>query len=248
MRTSSIIKFLESVEVFSSFNPNELKYLAIHAQSSQYDFGTAILKAGDPGQGLCLVKSGKVRLFTESEGKEKSFGIRGPGDTFNEISALKETLTEYSVRSSAKTEILFFSREVIMDLLNRNETARHFMTRYVALKVTGGFVTHFFNLRSKVSRTEIQSIIEELGVRRVQAGQEILSQDSAEDRSLYIVRHGEINIVREEEGTTYPLKVLGSGEIFGEKACLKYSVQQASAIAKTDAVLMVVPQKQFILL
>ncbi len=57
-----------------------------------------------------------------------------------------------------------------------------------------------------------------VGVKRVAAGQAILQQDARDDRRLYVVRQGEVRIVRHEEGRRpIPLATLGEGEIFGEQ-------------------------------
>jgi len=243
LNESSAVEFLAAVEFFSPFIYRELEQLAGQAESLHYDFGDTICTSGDTGQGLYVIKSGRVRLFTEDRGKERSIGVREPGDTFGEVSVLDKPTLDYSARASSKAEILFFPRQTIMDLLAKNEAAKGFIARYVALKVSGALVTQLFDLRSKVDRGEIEEIIKGIGIKRVKAGEQVLTQDSADDRRLYIVREGKISIVKEEEGTDYALMGLGPGEVFGEKACLLYSTQPATAVADTDSVLMVVPQE-----
>jgi ATP-binding cassette subfamily B protein len=238
-----MIEFLKTVEVFSPFSPDELKILAEHARSKSYKLGETILKAGEIADGLYLIKSGRARTFILDKGKEKSTGTYETGDIFGEISVLREQKTEHSVRASGNAEVLFFPQDVIRNLLEKNKDAKAFMTRYAAIKLTGGFVSQLFNLRSKMTPAEIQEIIQNVGARRAAPGERILAQDSAEDRSLYLIRYGEVKLIREEDGTAFPLSVLGSGEVFGEKACLEYSVQQADAVAVRDTVLIIVPQE-----
>src|SRR6266550_180212 len=82
-----------------------------------------------------------------------------------------------------------------------------------------------------------------LGVKQARAGQEILKQGSREDRRLYVVRHGEVRVVRHEEGNDYLLATLRKGETFGERACLMRQEQAASVIACADTALLVIPEK-----
>src|SRR5439155_3158891 len=63
------------------------------------------------------------------------------------------------------------------------------------------------------------------------------------DRRLYVVRHGEVRVVRHEEGTEYPLATLRQGDTFGEKACLMRQEHNASVIASTDTALLVIPEQ-----
>lgn len=243
MSESSLVEFLATVKAFSAFRPHELVKIAAFAENRLYEFGATILKAGDSVRKLGVVKSGRVRLFTQERGKERNLGIRKVGDTFAEISILNDQPIDYSVRSSGKTEILFFSFDAITSLLDKNEAARNFMTRYIALIVTGGLITRLFDLRAKLDRTELENIVQRIGVKRVPSRRQILTQDSSEDRRLYVVQKGEVNLVRKEGGTEYTLITLGPGEVFGEKACLTYSAQQATAVSNRESVLIVVPQE-----
>jgi subfamily B ATP-binding cassette protein HlyB/CyaB len=80
-------------------------------------------------------------------------------------------------------------------------------------------------------------------VKRVSAGQVVLKQGSGEDRRLYVVRHGEVRVVRNDEGEEYKLATLRKGETFGEKACLMRQDQPASVIAGADTTVLVIPEK-----
>jgi ATP-binding cassette subfamily B protein len=132
---------------------------------------------------------------------------------------------------------------VVAPLIAGNVAARDFVTSYVAISSAGGFVAKLFDLRGKVSKAELEELVRSVGVKRISAGREILKQDSREDRRLYVVRRGEVRLVRTESGTEFPLATLGQGEIFGEKACMLRQEQMASAIAISDTTLLVIPEK-----
>ncbi|QDZ28064.1 peptidase domain-containing ABC transporter [Noviherbaspirillum sp. UKPF54] len=239
----ALADFLSSVEILSPFTREELDQLGEQAESRFYAFGDTVCNAGDPAGGLFVIKSGSVRVFTEENGKEISMGVRKAGEVFAELAMLRDHWHESSVRASVKTELLFIPREAIAPVIARNRAALDFVTSYVAIASAGGFVTRLFDLRGKVNKEELEEFIRSVGVKRVAAGREILKQDSREDRRLYVVRHGEVKLVRTEEGTEYPLATLRQGEIFGEKACLMRQEQMASVVASTDATLLVIPEK-----
>ncbi len=243
MSDDAVIDFLGSVEMFSAFGAEELKELAEHAETRHYDFGDTIYNAGDPGDGLYVIKSGAVRIFTEEHGKEISMGLRKEGEVFAELAMLRDYPHESSVRSSSKTELLFLPRAAFAPVLARSEAAQTFISSYVAISSLGGFVSRLFNLRGKVKKHEIEEYIRSVGIKRVKASKLILEQDSADDRRLYVLRQGRVRLVRKEGHVEFPLGNLEPGEIFGERACLMRQAQQASAIAETDAVLLVIPEK-----
>ena len=239
----SLADFLASVEVLSPFTRAELERLAEHAESRFLSFGETVCNAGEPADGLFVIKSGSVRIFTEEHGKEISMGVRKERDVFAEIAMLREHWHESSLRASVKSELLFIPRKIILPIIACNAAAQAFITSYVAISSAGGFVARLFDLRGKVSKSELEEFIRSVGVKRMGAGKEILKQGSREDRRLYVVRHGEVRIVQREEGTEYPLATLRQGEIFGEKACLMRQEQPATVTASSDTALLVIPEK-----
>ncbi|HEY1996576.1 peptidase domain-containing ABC transporter [Paraburkholderia sp.] len=239
----SAAEFLSSVEILAPFTRDELERLTEHAQSRFYSFGETVCKAGEPADGLFVVKSGSVRIFTEEHGKEVSLGVRKDREIFADIAMLRAYLHESSVRASAKTELLFIPRSAIEPVIAGNPAALAFVTSYVAISSAGGFVAQLFDLRGKLNKAELEEYVRSVGVKRVGEGKEILRQDSREDRRLYVVRQGEVRIVRHEDGNDYQLATLQRGEIFGEKACLQRQEQIASVIATTDTRLLVIPEK-----
>ena len=243
MSDDSLQEFLATVELFSAFTPDELAELASHAETRHYEFGDTVVRAGDPGDGVYVIRSGAVRIFTEEQGKEISMGMRKTGDVFAEIEMLRDHRHESSVRASAKTEILFFPREFVTPVISNSRDAESFITSYVAINSAGGFVSRFFNLRGKVDKGELEGLVRSVGIKRLRAGRVILEQDDREDRRLYVVRQGQVRLVRREDNTEYPLATLDEGEVFGERACLMRQEQLASAVAETDVVLLIIPEK-----
>ncbi|HYD62531.1 MAG TPA: peptidase domain-containing ABC transporter [Noviherbaspirillum sp.] len=235
--------FLASVEILSPFTRDEIERLAEHAESRFFAFGDTVCNAGDPAGGLFIVKSGSVRVFTEENGKEISMGVRKEREVIAEIAMLRDYRHESSVRASLKTELLFIPRKVIEPIISRNPAALEFVASYVAISSAGGFVTRLFDLRGKVNKSELEEFVRSVGVKRVIAGKEILKQDTKEDRRLYVIRHGEVKLVRTEEGTEYPLATLRQGDIFGEKACLMRQEQMVTVTAVADTTLLVIPEK-----
>jgi ATP-binding cassette, subfamily B, bacterial HlyB/CyaB len=240
---SPAVDFLSTVEILSPFSRDELERLAAQAESRHFAFGETVCNAGEPADGLFVIKSGSVRIFTEERGKEISMGVRKTGEIFADIAMLRNYLHESSVRASAKTELLFIPRTAIEPVIGANADALAFVTSYVAISSAGGFVTQLFDLRSKLNKAELEECVRSVGAKRVSAEKEILRQGAREDRRLYVVRQGEVRIVRQEEGSDYVLATLRQGEIFGEKACLLRQEQMVSVIANTETRLLVIPEK-----
>ncbi|MFL6693883.1 MAG: peptidase domain-containing ABC transporter, partial [Ramlibacter sp.] len=241
--------FLATVDLFSTFTRTDIDRIAQGAQPRFFAFGDTVCNAGDMADGLLVVKSGAIRVFAEEDGKEVSLGVRKAGDVLAEMAMLREYRHEVSARASAKAELLFIPRSCVGPIVAANPAARAFVASRVAISSAGGLISQLFDLRGKVDRNELEELIRSVGVKQIAAGKEILKQESRDDRRLYVVRHGEVRLVRHEEGTDYTVAKLGQGETFGEKACLMRQEQFASVVAVTDAALLVIPEKtvQFLL-
>jgi subfamily B ATP-binding cassette protein HlyB/CyaB len=168
------IEFLGAVEIFSAFNAGELEALAKSAELRNYEFGETVYNAGDPGDGLYVIKSGAVRIFTEEQGKEISMGVRKAGEVFGEMAVVRDYPHESSVRASSKSELLFFPRGSFTAALDVNAAAQSFIASYVAISSLGGFVSRLFKLRGKVNKHEIEEYIRSVGIKRVRAGTVII--------------------------------------------------------------------------
>lgn len=234
--------FLGTIEFFSVFTPTELKQLADNAETLHFSFGDTIFELDEKSVGIYLIRKGSVRLFSSSQGKERSLGIRKEGDIFDELGAIREHNQEYSVRASAKCDIVRIPRSAFKNILENNKAAAHFITNYAAIRMAGGIVNRLFDLKGKVAHKELEQYVNSVGVKRVSAGKTILEQDSQEDRRLYIIHQGKVKLNRTEEGTEYSLANLGRGDSFGELSALGEVGQFASAVAETDAILLVIPE------
>lgn len=241
--TASRAEFLASVDLFSALTRHDIERLAAAARPRFVAFGETVCNAGEPAEGVFVVKSGSVRLFTEEGGKETSLGVRKAGDVFAEMAMLREVRHESSVRASAKSELLFIAHGVVAPIIAANPAARSFVASRVAIGSAGGLISQLFDLRGKVDKAELEELIRSVGVKQVAAGKEILAQGSGDDRRLYVVRHGEVQMVRHEDGSDYPLATLRQGDTFGEKACLMRQEQFATVTAGSDVALLVIPEK-----
>jgi ATP-binding cassette subfamily B protein len=237
------VEFLASVDLLSTLTRVAIESLAQSVQSRQLAFGDTVCTAGEPATGLFIVKSGSIRVFASDGDKETSLGLRKAGEVLGEMTILREYKHEWSARSSGKTELLYIPREVIGPIVSGNPTARAFIADRVAISSAGGLISHLFDLKSKVDKGELEALTRSVGVKRVGAGREILKQGAKEDRRLYVVRDGEVRVIRHEEGKEYPLATLRKGETFGERACLMRQEQSASIVANTDTTVLVIPEK-----
>jgi signal transduction histidine kinase/predicted CoA-binding protein len=79
---------------------------------------------------------------------------------------------------------------------------------------------------------------------RLSAGEELFAQGSTGDMA-YVIRDGELEILREAEGRKVLLAVRKVGEVIGEMSLLHEAPRMASVRARTDTLLLALSQEHF---
>ncbi|MGH8550129.1 MAG: peptidase domain-containing ABC transporter [Methylococcales bacterium] len=232
---------LSAVPIFSALSEDEVSWLASHLVTTRYQFGQTVVSQGSYCEGLYVIFSGSVRLFVQENGKDISMGLRKSGDIFAEVNVLRNSPLEFTARATAGCEILKIPRVALTDLWEQNPKIEEYMTRYAAVKATGGLVASLFDLKGEIGKKEFEAMIETIGIKKVDSGQVVLRQDSFEDRRLYVIRQGRVRVVRQEGDREYQIAVLGKGETFGERALLFSDHQPATVMTQTNSTFLVIP-------
>lgn len=87
--SQQLADYLQTLPYFEDTDRATLERLAERAARFTFDPDETIFFEGDPSAGLWLIQAGRVKIFKLSPaGKAHILHILGPGDTFNDISAL----------------------------------------------------------------------------------------------------------------------------------------------------------------
>ena len=77
---------LQQNRYLSGLDDEILDYLAQHTHLISYDSEEYIVREGQPCQGLCIVESGRVKVFKNSpSGREMIINVFEGGESFNEV-------------------------------------------------------------------------------------------------------------------------------------------------------------------
>jgi CRP/FNR family cyclic AMP-dependent transcriptional regulator len=92
--------------------------VAALATRRTYEDGAVIFMRGDPGDSLCAVVTGRVRISASGPGgKEVFLNIMEPGDAFGEIALLDGSPRTATATSMARTELIVIPRDAFSALL-----------------------------------------------------------------------------------------------------------------------------------
>ncbi len=109
---------IERDSLFRGLPKATLARIAALGQRRAFAEGAVIFMRGDPGDSLCGVVTGRVRISASRPGgKEVFLNIMEPGDSFGEIALLDGMPRTASATAMARTELTVISREQFLPLL-----------------------------------------------------------------------------------------------------------------------------------
>ncbi len=112
---------LETSALFRTLPPVEQAELRAKASIRSFAAGEEIFKEGDPGDGVYLVRTGRVSLSARfSGGERRAFSEVGPGEFFGEMAVLDQQPRSASATAAELTEVYFVPREQMVSLLTRS--------------------------------------------------------------------------------------------------------------------------------
>ncbi len=118
------LEALRSVPLFASLDDNAARHLRSLLVSRDIKSNTAIFRAGDSGDSLCLIESGRVRIsVTDEEGKRVILAELAGGDFFGEMALIdgKPRSANATVIDDARLAVL--SREDFLTFIRNPDVA-----------------------------------------------------------------------------------------------------------------------------
>ena len=109
MATTSV-EFLRHVRLFQELDDHILREIAIAAVEQSWAPGEEIVRQGDTGIGVFIVRSGKVEIIQERGGHTDKIRELGPGDVFGDMALLDEFPRSATVRALEPTTCLGITR------------------------------------------------------------------------------------------------------------------------------------------
>src|SRR5215212_1386467 len=96
---------LEGIPLFREIPQHHLRELARFARHDQFSAGETIVRMGEPGSTLYVVRSGRVKVVREqASGASVTLAVFGPGEFFGELSIFDGEPRSATVTDAAATE------------------------------------------------------------------------------------------------------------------------------------------------
>ena len=118
--STDVTDVLRSTDLLGSASAADLEAIAAASRSRTFRRGQILFTAGDPGNTLIVVISGRVKVVVRSaDGGELTLTVIAPGGVFGELSVADGGSRSADAEALEECRLLFVPREVIMDLCGR---------------------------------------------------------------------------------------------------------------------------------
>ena len=123
--------------VFEPVTTGDRKIILARLTSSKYESGATIVRQGDIGDTMYLIKEGKVRVWLNDALKGNiEVTTLGEGDFFGEIALATSRPRVANVTAITDTELVLFSRPMIKDILAKYPDIKKIMEDVIKARVT----------------------------------------------------------------------------------------------------------------
>lgn len=112
---------LQNTALFGAMAPDALERLAEKTHRRSYPRGAVIFREDDPGDSLCVLVAGLVKVYrTSPDGDEMVLVTMGPGAVFGELPAIDGGLRSASAAAVEATTVLTLTRTALLDALRES--------------------------------------------------------------------------------------------------------------------------------
>ncbi len=113
------LKILKGVDLLKELTDEEIINVGKLALTKEYESGESVVKAGDEGDALYIIKSGTVRVSKAGfNGDDELLALLGEGEHFGELSILDREIRSADITANEKCSLVEISADEIKRLLS----------------------------------------------------------------------------------------------------------------------------------
>ncbi len=127
--TETVVEFLSRVSGFDSIERAELEALAAQVEVSAYEPGKRIIRRGDPGDKMYVIREGHVQVpVLDDKGETRLVARLGPAEIFGEMALLTGEPRVADVLAEDHVVVLGLARDSVQPLLHATPPLARFLT------------------------------------------------------------------------------------------------------------------------
>jgi NTE family protein len=134
-RPQDKIVILQRVPVFVSCTDEQLHFIADRTRLVEYKKGEFIYREGGIAEAFYIISSGRLRVFTQADGREQTLVVLHNGDSFGEISLLTGETHSAHVQAINDTLVLQLEKRDFDAVINRIPALVLYLSRLLSKRL-----------------------------------------------------------------------------------------------------------------
>ena len=111
-------QFIKKTSFFKHLDDKELARIMTIAKLARFRAREVIFSKEDAGDAFFIVKSGRVKIFTEANRRQKTLDFLEPGDIFGEMALLDGKVRSASAQALEDSELLMITKSAFTRLIS----------------------------------------------------------------------------------------------------------------------------------
>eukprot|EP00928_Gymnodinium_smaydae_P069712 TRINITY_DN5336_c0_g6_i1.p1 TRINITY_DN5336_c0_g6~~TRINITY_DN5336_c0_g6_i1.p1 ORF type:complete len:785 (+),score=123.47 TRINITY_DN5336_c0_g6_i1:60-2414(+) len=270
----SNMMFLSDVPLLGQLPMTDHSSLALACQTVNFIPGTEIIRQGEIGDELFVIKSGEAEVsVTTPQNKSKVVAVLQDGDHFGEVALLRDVPRTATIVAKTYLKALKIGRSKFLELglndkitfpkrksVGRGKSYSHIVSKeptpktYADREFIARALRNAENLTAMVHMDDarIEALIDVASKDQVAAGETVIEQGDTQAQYFYVVQSGQFDVLQttmkrwgRSGFTNRSVGTLRKGQSFGELALLHSAPRAATVKATVDSVLWCFDRKHF---
>jgi len=187
MTTAELARILRTTDLFGSVPAEDLEAVAAASRLRVYRRGQVVCTAGDPGETVIVVVSGRLRVVVRSaDGGELTLTVIQPAGVFGEVAAVDGGPRSADAETLEESQLLLIPRETVQDICGRVPSVALALARSIAATLRrltdNASDLVFLDLPRRVAKVLLSQPADDDGVIRLKMSQEQLAHQAAGSR------------------------------------------------------------------
>lgn len=224
------LRFLRKLPLLKGLSDNDLITAASRMPQRTYQDGAALIKVGERGDELYLIRYGKVRVMRpDGKGGQIEAVVLGRGQFVGERAVINNKLRSADCVAKGMVKVVVMKKKDFMDLDN---PLLAWMMDYDAVSTCLRFVPYVRGVKQE----QMEGILDRFDARQeFREGTEIVAQGDLVEK-LCVIKLGEVRLIQDGQQVQDPdfVHEAGGFSFFGEAALQQPFKSPYSVIVATD--------------
>ena len=212
-----------NVRLFDGLTMLQIREFLLDSTIHALPAGAVVFNLNDYGDTLFCIVAGEVQIeLGEGAGPPP---VRVAGEFFGEMGLIAGRRRAATVRTGTPCVLIEIVRRSALKLLNSVAQARRLIE---ATAIVRQLQTY---LLPDLTAADLAPVIATAKVEELRAGDTLIAEGDAQDRSVFVLRSGSVTVSRRSGGREVTLAYLPAGHLVGEMALLRSGVRNATVRA-----------------